>query len=138
MRPVVADHVDNAEAGAVHHGYLVVPLASLLPAVDDLAYLSVDVALLEEPLRQRDVDLAADYALLLVVDHDLRPLEDIRVELLLTLCVGTEGVDVGPWLHPFVLRDWSSRRGRGTDDVETLDRLSGGTDRFDFEAGRRR
>src|SRR5262245_41735226 len=73
----------QGDARGVEDRDLILALAALELAADDLADLAGDVVLGDRALAQRDVDLAVLAALADVVDEDAGALQDARVELLL-------------------------------------------------------
>src|SRR2546430_1746532 len=96
---------------------LVVGRPPLELAGDDLADLARDVALRDQAIRERHVDLAVGAALADVVDEDTRALEDARVELLIAALVGADRGDVRTGRDPLVDHDRAPRRRDRDDDV---------------------
>src|SRR5581483_9996098 len=96
---------------------LLVGLPALELPADDLAELAREVRLGDQPLAERDVDLAVGAALPDVVDEDARPLQDPRIELLLAFEVGAERRDVRPRGDPRVVDEIAPRMRAGHDNV---------------------
>src|SRR3990172_4949687 len=85
----------DREARGAEGRDLVVPLAARLEPRDDLSDLRVHVLAAQLALRQGHVDLPRVARLLPVVDHEVRPLQDAGVHLLLPGRVRPDAVEVG-------------------------------------------
>src|SRR3990172_7505697 len=115
------------DPGRIEEGDVAVGEAARFPADDHLADLAHDVALLDQALGERHVDLAVRAALPDVVDEDAGALQDLRVELLVAALVGADRRDVRAGRDPRVLDDRAARRRHGDDHVGAAhDRLEVG------------